>query len=810
MKMKKQLESKLLHSNKSIYTIIYFTIFSLVFVISPYYRGLFFTENYYWVSLFLHVLLLATTVLYFNQLKSWIIVNWKIFSLLLGIGLVYLLSYIGSYVPYLARNELLQWVSYIALFIFLSVWVQSNKRISEGLWLLCWLTMLWIVGFVFLVDLGRLEFQDGVLNSRFASVFQYPNTLASMVSAFIVAGLMGLTKRVQIHYQLIYGMFLIPFFICFLLAESRGGFVVFAIGLVIALIFLTWKEQILYIFYTGLAITLSFLGFTTYSNLVAENFYFKSALVVIGLSLVFTLIVFSIQFLVNRKFKLFIRSKLDYVIPLGILGTGISIILTVGVKLNLSFLSIFPEAIQSRIRSINLEQHSVQERFLFYKDSITVWQDHFWFGAGGGGWRALFESYKSLPYLSTQAHSFYIQTLVEVGLIGSIFVFGFFLYVLLKGVWSYFKFDGIRSNHDLLAPVLMVVIVLMLHNAIDFNMAFGTYNLFLFVLLAIIWSYVQKHKELDVPATASVISKLIKKSPRIPERQRDTLVNIAIIIIIGTSVFSTYKSYVYAHSETLYLQVQQGGDYHQSMERIDNAIALNSTEPKLRELRIQLLTFGHQEIGTNYYIEAIDAEYQILLKLAPTNFLHYITYSKYLWEHTRYDDALASIDHALVLAPWQLMVYEENLKYRIDYSLDRVQAKDLKELKNQIIEISGVLNKLEDKLEIQEQELPKGLWLINRIRLTSENQLTIGKAFYYIGNFQKSLEYLSAIDMENLEDSTKQNVLLIKLLNYQALNQQGNLIELLNSEVVKVLAVDQMYQQLKDNQRWLPLTKSSE
>jgi tetratricopeptide (TPR) repeat protein len=810
--MKKQEKNQLPLSDDSTYIIILFVIFSLIFAISPYFRGLFFVENYYWVSLFIQVIFLVTTLLFLKQLRNWIISNWKIFILLFGIGLMYTLSYFGSSSPYLATNELLKWISYIAIFIMLCIWIQINKRISDGLWLLCWLTMLWIVGFVFLVDLGRLEFQDAVMGLRFASVFQYPNTLASIVSAFIVVGLMGLTKRVQIHYQLIYGMSLIPFMICFLLADSRGGFLVLSVGVVKGIIFLSWKEQVLYVLYTGLAVTLSFWGFITYNDLSIEKLYFNTALVIIGLSVIFTIIVFSIQFLINRKYNLFSKSKLNLILPIG-LYTSMITIFTLGVKLSERFLSLslFPEALQTRIRSINLEQHSVQERFLFYKDSLTVWQDHFWFGAGGGGWRALFESYKTLPYFSTQAHSFYMQTLVEVGLIGSIFVFGFFLYVLLKGISTYFKLDEqTRSNHNLLAPALVAVIILMLHNAIDFNMSFGTYNLFLFALLAIIWSYVHKHKGSNQPLTDTVFSKISVKLQGITNKQRAVILNTLITIIIVTSIFSTYKAFTYSKAESLYKEVHQGGDYNQAMVKINQAISFNYNDPKLRELRIQLLSFGYQELGTYDYVEAMDEEYQSLLKLAPTNFLYYMNYSEFLWENDRYDQALTSMDQALALAPWQQMVYEKNINYRLDYSLERAQTNNEVELQNQIVEIGSILNQLEEKLTIQEQELPKGLRLTNPIRLTNDNRLIFGKAYYYIGDFEKSLEYLAAIDMKNLEDSTKQNVLLIKLLNYQALNQQDNLIELLNSEIVKVLAVDQMYQQLKDNQRWLPLTKNSE
>lgn len=796
-------------SNYSLSTIVLLILFSVIFLISPFFRGLFFYENYYWVSLLIQLLFLLTIILNMKQTKELLVSNKTLFVLIGSIVFFYTLSYWYSASSFYAASESLQWFSYITVFVMLWVWSTIYSPIKEWVWLLCWITLIWIVGLVFLVDLGKLEFQDAILNRRFSSVFQYPNTLASIISAFVIAGLMAMSKRVQIMYLVMYGITMVPFMLTFLLTESRGGLLVFVLGWGIGLIFLAWKEQILYTLYTGILIGMSFWGLTNYKELVTDKFLFKSALLVLGLSILFAIVVITVQFFINRRFDLFSKSKLNLILPVSLTSLALFAIFSLGSKAGEKIISLFPAFLQGRVSSISLDNNSAQTRILFYKDSLALWQDHFWFGAGGGGWRVLFESYKSLPYFSTQAHSFYMQTLVEVGLIGTIFVFGFFLYVLLKGIWKHFTLDDeARGKHHLLAPALVAVIILLLHNAIDFNMSFGTYNLFLFSLLAIIWSYVYKTTDSKEHVTDSVFSKLKAKFPSISYKQKAVTVYMIITIMIMASVFTMYKSFSYANAENLYKQVHQGGDYNLALDRINKAISLHSNDPKLRELRIQLLSFGYQELGSTEYLEAIDEEYQSLLKLAPTNFLHYINYTEYLWGNGQYEQALVNIDQALVVAPWQQVVYEENIKYRLDYSLDS-QANDQVETENQIVKISSILNQLEEKLLIQKEDVPAGMHLTNPIRLTNDNRLLFGKAYYYLGQFNKSLEYLSAIDMDKLEGSDKQNVLLFKLFNYQALNQQDKLEEMLASETIKELAVDQMYQQLKDSPRWLPLTEST-
>lgn len=795
-------------SNYSLSTIVLLILFSVIFLISPFFRGLFFYENYYWVSLLIQLLFLLTIILNMKQTKELLVSNKTLFVLIGSIVFFYTLSYWYSASSFYAASESLQWFSYIAVFVMLWMWSTIYSPIKEWVWFLCWITLIWIVGLVFLVDLGKLEFQDAILNRRFSSIFQYPNTLASIISAFVIAGLMAMSKRVKIMYQVMYGLTMVPFMLTFLLTESRGGLLVFVLGWGVGLIFLAWKEQILYTLYTGILVGMSFWGLTNYKELVTDKFFFKSALLVLGLSILFAIIVITVQFFISRRFDLFSKSKLNLILPVSLTSLALFAIFSLGSKAGEKIISLFPAFLQGRVSSISLDNNSAQTRILFYKDSLALWQDHFWFGAGGGGWRALFESYKSLPYFSTQAHSFYMQTLVEVGLIGTIFVFGFFLYVLLKGIWKHFTLDDeARGKHHLLAPALVAVIILLLHNAIDFNMSFGTYNLFLFSLLAIIWSYAYKTTDSKEHVTDSVFSKLKAKFPSISYKQKNRLVNSIIAIIIVASLFSAYKSYAYAQAESVYKLAQQGGDFQQTMDRTNKAISYNSNDTKLRELKIQVLSYGYQELGSDGYKAAIDEEYQVLFNIEPSNFAHYLGYAEYLWAINKSEEALENLKKALELAPWQQELYEENIKYRLENTLLLIQNDEKLAVENQEKVLSSIMNQLEEKLLIQTEDVPAGLYLANRILVTNDNRQLFGKAYYYLGNFEKSLEYLSAVKLDNLDDDSKQNVLLYTVLSYYALDQQDKLQELLSTDIAKVLGIEEILQQVRNDPMWLPLSE---
>ncbi|MFD1904284.1 O-antigen ligase family protein [Paenibacillus rhizoplanae] len=69
--------------------------------------------------------------------------------------------------------------------------------------------------------------------------------------------------------------------------------------------------------------------------------------------------------------------------------------------------NVLPANIGTRLENINFRQHSVLERFTFYKDAMKVVKDYPVLGTGGGGWASLYEHYQNNPYLSRQVHNFF-------------------------------------------------------------------------------------------------------------------------------------------------------------------------------------------------------------------------------------------------------------------------------------------------------------------------------------------------------------------------------------------------------------------
>jgi tetratricopeptide (TPR) repeat protein len=143
--------------------------------------------------------------------------------------------------------------------------------------------------------------------------------------------------------------------------------------------------------------------------------------------------------------------------------------------------SVLPENVQVRFENINFRQHSVLERLVFYQDAAKLIKDHPVIGTGGGGLATLYEKYQDYPYTSRQAHNFFMQYLVEVGILGFVIFMSFILYIFYKYIRSYMRQDDEeRDSHFL---YLILALSILLHSLLDFNLSYVFMGILVFVSL---------------------------------------------------------------------------------------------------------------------------------------------------------------------------------------------------------------------------------------------------------------------------------------------------------------------------------------
>ncbi|AEM78206.1 O-antigen ligase family protein [Thermoanaerobacter wiegelii] len=144
-----------------------------------------------------------------------------------------------------------------------------------------------------------------------------------------------------------------------------------------------------------------------------------------------------------------------------------------------------PEDIASRVQDISLSTQSSSQRMQFYKDGLKIFKDYPIFGAGGGAWASLYFKYQSYLYWTTQTHNYFMQVLLDTGIIGAIAIV-FLLVSLFRCMYRVYK--GYLEDKDriLIVAVIVSVVSLYAHAAMDFDLSLSAVSIALWALIGVI------------------------------------------------------------------------------------------------------------------------------------------------------------------------------------------------------------------------------------------------------------------------------------------------------------------------------------
>lgn len=461
----------------------------------------------YWAVVISTLLFVIWAAASFKHMKLETQQDWLKIAVIL-LPLTYILSLVSAASKYLAVNMILIQCIYAMIFVMTMYLLKNNKTnhiIQSSLIGIAYV----IVGFGLLNWLGAFSFagklvgwfSSGVVNGvynqaiwsdsngpRLASVFQYPNTYAAFLMAFLFITIFSMIRSKKGYMQLLHGFMLVPIILSLLLTLSRTGLVMLPIVFIILLLLLKPAKQILWFIYCGVAGigTLIVLNPINTAGLEVQKQYSgslaaKGWIYLIVASIVVALLCWVIQRWIAPRLEGRLQSWSNRKgsslwIPLG------SVVLTVIVAvllLSTSVRNILPDSISTRLENINFQQHSVLERITFYKDAMKLVADYPIIGAGGGAWISLYEKYQNNPYLSAQVHNFFMQYLVEVGVIGFIVFMAFILFVFYQYVRAYVRrSEEERESHFVYFILSMSILVL---SILDFNMSYVFIGILVFL-----------------------------------------------------------------------------------------------------------------------------------------------------------------------------------------------------------------------------------------------------------------------------------------------------------------------------------------
>lgn len=380
----------------------------------------------------------------------------------------------------------------------------------------------------------------------------------------------------------------------------------------------------------------------------------------------------------------------------------------------------FEESNFNRIFNISLQERSLVERTYFYKDGIEIAKDYILFGTGGGGWQALYQKYQSYGYHTAVPHNFFLQTLIETGVLGISALIMLYIGVIrvLYKLWRYFKND----KRKLLPVITSVFVALTLHSALDFNMSFGSVALVFWLIIGVI-RYFQMGIKTEVGNGSSLITYTNKYLKYI-------VMAFSIIVLIN-SIFSivaiNFASKAVALKNqnelvTAKTEFQEASKYYPfkgtfkaEIAQLDYTIGVLTKEKKF-------FSSGISEIKRALLLERANPTY-------------YFIQGKLFLAQGDIEKGIASLESSAKLAPFNRDIYEE-LGYTYlmlgKYHLNKGEVDKGREYLNKVQEVGEIVR---TKIAGMDEKVSKIQSPLYRLEITENLAQHIKEAEYINKNY---------------------------------------------------------------------------
>lgn len=582
-------------------------------------------------------------------------------------------------------------------------------------------------------------YKDAVLagsdGARLTSIFQYANSYAAYLIALVLSFLVLLVNSKKIQHIFFFSLLLVPAIISLMLTLSRGGLLVFPIVILITLPFLKWYRQLFMIVYLVASAIIVMIVLNPISNLghsLQQQFNTSDMLkgwgILIVASIASALLNVALHTFLFRKIKSTTRTHIKK-LPLNALIPACLLLLgTITLLLLLStnvITSLLPGSLQERIKNINFEQNSVLERGTFYTDAWKVVKDYPLFGAGGGSWASMYEKYQNNPYISNQTHNYFMQLLVEVGVIGFIAFLLFIILIFIYFIRSYYKREEEQQSYYLI--YFIIVAAILIHSILDFNMSFIYLSFLVYLCLG-----------------GMLAANEIKPFTWQERWAAKSTKYIYPVSLLGLFIILTLISLNQLTSNKEFHKVQmnagKGLSFQQLNQTIDSAInKLNN--PEYINLKLQILFSVYKQTNDQQYASYAEEILKTYKKEEPY-FKPFIYRELELrLMNKEYDQAVQLLESEVNNYPWDITMYSELASVYFQSGLFLLEEGSSELALKEWDHAATLLKRVQDKADYLES-LPEHQYQGREFGLTADFALPLGQIAYYKGDYTLAEQYL--------------------------------------------------------------------
>lgn len=658
-------------------------------------------------------------------------------------------------------------VVYAALFVWASQFTKSSRGAAMLMHMILFSGVL-IVIFGLLNWFGVSHYQDAVLDYRLSSVFQYPNSYAAYLMALLLGTLTLTVHSKRCFVAGAYALLLLPVIISFLLTLSRGALLILPIVILLLLPFCSLFRQILflcYMFFAGIATVFTYepviqIG-VSLQQAYSPSLFLRGVLIVLGAS-VGTAIITGVVHRFVIKYEVYLERRLHvtggrFIFPVVAIMVGLFVVLALSG--NRQVIEMLPTMLKNRIESINLQDSSVLERGTFYRDAIAVIMDYPVFGAGGGAWAVLYEKYQSNPYISRQAHNYFLQTFTEVGIAGGLILLLFIIWVYISFIRDYIRGHGENKKYSLF--FFIVSLSVLIHSMVDFNMSFVYLAALVYLCLG---ATAATRTESIVLPNNNFLIKGYKFFP---------------ILICFLAIFISFASIRLLQGNSAYQKAltiaQTDNRLDKILEPLDQAIGYNSAHPVYTLLKTDLLfQVYNQTNNEEYYKQAFESIQALKSKEAFNRRIFETEYNLYV-RKGELEKALNLAVEASDNFPWEQSIYDRIISLSLQLGITALQAGD-SAAKNQYWDQAIIYYELVASNVEKLEELPNEMGQSRPFGITDQMAYSIGYIYFSRAEYEASVQALVLGKRENFEDDLQRNITRLYLASLEKLGRSDRLL----------------------------------
>jgi len=650
-----------------------------------------------------------------------------------------------------------------AAFFLMALSLVSNKWTRFAAALIVFASGYAIITTGLLAATGQISLKDSIWYTsgtyRLTSVFQYSNTYAGFLLAYFLAAAFAVVNARRTITACFHALMLVPIWISFMLTYSRGALVLAPVLVLIILVFLRPDRQITYLGTMAVSVAASFAILNPYTeNYIGiakrvmpksaeENSYIlpfrdpavlKAWGMLLAASVAAVLCVWAIRTAqprleryLNRWME---RGYSAFILPIAgaVFGLLASVILFgTGIAGKL-----LPQSIVDRVANINFRQHSVLERLTFYKDALKLSADYPLLGAGGGGWSALFEQYQNNPYYSRQTHSYFFQTLVEVGWIGAIV-----LLVLIGGILLFYLHHYWRERKEQPGHFIFFILAfsILAHSMIDFDMSFVYIGALVFFSLGVLGAVYRDRWSLP---RLSVLNQGYRRY-----LYPAFLGFVTFVLIV--QVFQEYMANSFFR-QALYMAVYERRPLHELLVPLENAITNSPAHPEYAYMKIDWLSQAFRQTGDRSYAEKAKAEIRRIKSFEPYDRQILLAEYRNHKDLKEYKEAVDVLEEGISKFQWDIKFYEAAV---MEYAVNGRELREsdpaaAEQYFDRGLELYDEVLRRTDMLKDLPEEQLQG----RDFKVTPFLRQAVGQIYYARGQYEEAVEILAPLKDSDLQD----------------------------------------------------------